>query len=1560
MRVFRWLCGAVGTLVVFVLSVVGGVLVHLNTPSGRQLAVSEVNTLLAPSFKGRIRVDKLGQLSAFGLSGADLTMEDAAGRPVIVAKGVHVRIQTMEALRSVLLGKKDPLTLRLSTLSLDTLDVLVDTDEKGQLDLVDAFAPRTPSPATPADPNARGFRIDISRIAWKHAWVHGQIAGAPPIDADIDDFRGSFTYAPDRLEGGVTTAKVVARRIVNGADIAGSLEASVRDPFDPKAKLDAHVSWEGFAAGIEHSLRASIADDRVDAVVDVPQTEPANIRALWLASPIERTTRAHVEAQGSLTDVDLGLHVAVGDASLDVTGKLSLGEEKTAKLTVDARNVDVHQVAAAAPTSRLGLTGQIDAAMKPDGALSLDVDLRFLGGRVGANAVPSASIRGAGSRSTAGQLNAHAALVVDEPGAPTHLDLCAFPKGKSSAVDFELVAKSIDLDRVPELRHALRGSFGILATGEVDLGPKTIDAKLTAKADGLVQGANRVATATIEGHADGAVAAPRIDVSVRAGGIVAAGYRFVSAAVDATGKATAPHVRLSARGPDTPDVDATADLDLENGVSLGPMQVALARKGERALITARRVTVGGGDVRVDDGRVEGLGEPLTATVAMTPRTMRVLAATKGIDLARVARLANIEKNLKGGTVSFDADLRLRGRQAEGRVTVDLDQVAIASVKDVTGHVQLSLDGQKVGAKVHVEAGGIGSADIDAPKIELANGDIMSLASWRQAWGAIDVDASADLAKAVALIPPEDLPVSRARGKVHVKGHLARADARDFTPDLSLSVTTDQLELAGRTPESRDIDGVIVYPPPHWHIEGVDFIVDAHIDGNTGASRLSTQVHDDKGALAKLDVDSPHVPYDEALRGGAELAARLRTTSFDAHLAIPERGLGSVPPILKQSYLTGRLQADVKASGTMLAPKVDLTAALRRAAYTGDGARAKPLDLDVIAHYDGLRGTASVKAHSADREMLDLEAQGEAAVAQLLGAGEASEGAAPLAWKASAHAHLTSFPLESIVALDDKLVKGQLSGDVSVIDLHADAHADAKLTIDALSVGSVGYKSANVQLSADGHLLDGTIRIDQTDGFVETKAHATASWGAALAPALDRGQPLEIELSSKNFRIAALLPFVDRTFDELDGRLDAQAHLQLDPTKNTAQATGTIALSRGTVEAVAGGGELHDITANVKLAPDGTVTLEKLTAKGLTGQLQATGIAKLDGASLQSAKVSIVIPSHTPIPLTASGTDVGNIDGRIELTELTSEGGKAMDVKVEVPQMRVALPEGASNNPQALGEMPKVRIGAHRGNPQRFVLLSLDPPQKAAPPAKNGSTKVTLEAHLADIEVVRGTELKVNLDGRVNVVDSGTAQVTGQIHLKRGGLLNVQGKKFTVEDGTVTLVGADPSNPEVVVKASWTAPDGTLVYAVFDGPLKTGKVTLSSEPTLPQQEIVELLLFGTPDGTQPQGAGAGSAVGTAGGEAAQPLNHALGQLGLGAVTTKVDTTEASNPRPEVEVQIAKAISLQIAVVLGQPPPGVNPDHTLLTLDWRFLTKWSLATTVGDAGTTIFDLLWQRRY
>lgn len=145
--------------------------------------------------------------------------------------------------------------------------------------------------------------------------------------------------------------------------------------------------------------------------------------------------------------------------------------------------------------------------------------------------------------------------------------------------------------------------------------------------------------------------------------------------------------------------------------------------------------------------------------------------------------------------------------------------------------------------------------------------------------------------------------------------------------------------------------------------------------------------------------------------------------------------------------------------------------------------------------------------------------------------------------------------------------------------------------------------------------------------------------------------------------------------------------------------------------------------------------------------------------------------------------------------------------------------------------------------------------------------------------------------------------------------------------------------------------------------------LRSEPSKSQSEILALILFGTTDAQsgQEQSAQANTMAAAAGGAATQPLNRALGgvdralqNLGLeGGISTKIDTSQ-TYPRPEVEVQIARDISLQIAWVLGAIPPGTNPDSTLVTLNWHFLRRWSLETTVGDAGTSIIDLVWQHRY
>jgi translocation and assembly module TamB len=1553
-RIVRFVGVWAGVLLTFVVSAVVGALLHLNTPRVRTWSAHLVNGILAPLFQGTIHIDRIGGLGLFGISDTDVTIDDPSGRPVIVGRGVRASIATLIAARSALLAQSGPVTIDLPGASIDQLDVRLDTNASGQLDLVDAFAPKTPS--TPGSPEGRGVRVLIRHIALAHGWAHGRIAGAPPLDVDVRDLRGAMTYTADVLEGDVQGASIAAHGIANGADIVGSLQAHVRDPSDPGGKLAGRVVWEGAAGGVAHSIRATLENDKLDATIDAPHVEPAAIRALWAASPIDRLATAHVEAHGVLPDLRVDVDVSLGQAGLHASGLAAVGEAKHATVSFEAHDVDIREFASSAPASRLGTNGTLTITSGADGRLGADAAVRFLGGTVGTDPVPSASIHATAGRSNDGDLTARADVIVDEPLAPTRLSVSLAPSGHSFALAFQLSSNVAELDRVPLLHHAVQGTTRVEGHGTFDLGTRVIDAQVQTSAARLVHGSTSIDRVTLAATARGGIVNPRIDVTLRARTLVVQGRHVSTLVVRAAGQVTSSHVTVSAHSPDLPDVNASADVGLSQGLSLGTLSVALARADERAVITADRVVIGGGAIRVDGARVQGLGPPVTGALASSPSgTIRVVASAPGIDLARVGRLAHVEDQLRAGTLAFDVDLHVYRNGAHGRGKVTLERVVFGTIGKIAGAVDLQFDRRTIAGKAHAEVGDVGSIDIDAPKLDVSGTDPLSFDSWRRTWGEIAVDGHVDLAKAAGLLPPDDVPLSGSRGEVFIKAHVARDAAHGPAPEVGLTIATKNLELAPKTPSARQIDGVIVVQPPPWRLEGVDFNLDGTLDGRTGKLDISTQIYDRKGELAQVHVASAAFPYAEALENDPRLASDLRRVPFAVRVTVPERGLGGLPTLLRQNYIHGKVQGEVSLTGTMVAPALKLAATLKDSRFSSDSELAQPLDFDITAHYDGRHGGASVKAHSGDEDRLDLEAEIEAAVAPFL------DGVSSPPWSASARAHFSQFPLQAVAALDDKMVSGRVSGDCSLNHLHEDARADATLHVDDFKVGSFAYPSAQARVSADGHTLAAVVRIDQTDGFAQVDGHAEAAWGAAIVPTLDPSKPLAVTFDSKNFRIGALLPLVDGTFDELDGRVDAGLRIELDPKTRGAKLAGDLGLTRGTLEASAGGGEFHDIAAKVHFAPDGTIHVDPMTAAGVTGRLDATAVLQLDGTHLQTARGVVVIPSRSGIPVSAGGAEIGTIEGRFEIAEVTSDEGRTMGITVKVPQLRVTLPDGSTNDAIALGPVGNVRLGAHRGLPTTFVLLPIRP-VSTSDASSAAAKRLKVGVDLDDVRVVRGTDVKIDLDGHLTVEAGASTDVTGRINLRRGGVISVEGKSFTVESGTVTMIGPDPSNPEVLVKAGWSAPDGTVVYANFVGPLKTGKVTLSSEPQLPQQDIVELLLFGSVDGQQagaPSATTENTAIGTAGGQAAQPLNHMLNQLGLGAVSAKIDTTE-STPKPEVAVQIARDISLQIAEVLGQVPPGVNPDTTLLTVDWRFLTKWSLATTVGNLGTTIFDLLWQKSY
>jgi translocation and assembly module TamB len=402
-----------------------------------------------------------------------------------------------------------------------------------------------------------------------------------------------------------------------------------------------------------------------------------------------------------------------------------------------------------------------------------------------------------------------------------------------------------------------------------------------------------------------------------------------------------------------------------------------------------------------------------------------------------------------------------------------------------------------------------------------------------------------------------------------------------------------------------------------------------------------------------------------------------------------------------------------------------------------------------------------------------------------------------------------------------------------------------------------------------------------------------------------------------------------------------------------------------------GSELHDASARVTFTPDGLVRLDKAQARGLTGRIEAAATARLLGLELQSAHAVVQVPRKEPLPLVVDGAQVGMVDGRMDI--VVARSTDALDVKVDVPTLHVQLPESSAHSVQALDALADVRVGIGHGG--EFAPIVLDAGDAETTPTTGRRSTTRVAVHLgSNVEVRRGNDLDVYMDGTPTVTVADRVTATGQIRLTRG-TLDVQGKTFKIDEGSTVTFVDDPSNPQVVLTASWVAPasdpssSGTTVFADFVGPLKTGKVTLRSEPPLARSEILSLLLYGT---TDQQSGGAGSqqvnaASGAAGGAASANINralggvnHALDSLGLATeVSTKIDTSQPT-PRPEVELQIARDLSLQLAVVLGVPPPGNNPDTTLLTVAYSFLRHWRAETTVGNAGTTILDLVWERRY
>ncbi len=1561
MRARRILAGggtSLGYALVFVLAALGGVVVHVNLPGPRRTLLADVNAAIDPLFEGKLRIEGLGHVDPGGITGARARIVGMDGKQIVFAEGIDARIDTAALVLSLLRGR--PIRLAISGVRIDYADVNLDQAPDGRAGFAAAFAEKTPS--APGSAPSPGVTLSVTDVAVAHGWVHGTPArGGPYLDLDADSVAASVDVrAPHPLDVTVTvkSADVTARGIPEHGGSYGRVTGAIHLPTGGPLPLGGHVTFAGEMGGVPLDADLALEEERIDLRLDVPHATPDVVRVLIPGAPVAAPVAAHVEAHGPMSGFDVTAHLEAGPGVADASARVvlaSMDDRDAASIAVSGRatskGIDLRAFVAQAPASDLGGVATFDLRADAKGArgtFAVDTTEGSLAGQ----SVPKVRLHGDFAPEGAGT-RLHAQGPVDEPGLPTDVAIDLRPTPRGARLDFDIASAAPDLRRVSRVGAVSTGRATARAVGSIDLATETLDAKVSAHGEGLApSGSATIDRADVQGTVHGPLRAPRVDLAIEGQGLTLGGFRFAHATATVRGDPRAPAVqtKLDPGEGTAPSVEATATLDTRGGaVTVRGIDLAVEKRRVRLDAHVDRVTAARGVVEVSGARVGGLGGDLDGSARIERGRLDLEVHGQKIEIARVAALVGTRLPAKGN-VNVEASLHTSGAETSGTVRLDVEDAFVEKFGTGAAHVDLRVDAGKVTGRVDAHLEHMASVTLHAEDFALA-GNALSPNAWRDGVGILRFAGTIDLARTPALFPAEDEMLGERRGVVAFEGSVGR-EALAAPVQAGLSLRTTGLVLAGKAKAIAGVGEETVAEAPPWRVTDIDAGADVRVDFGTGATELAARLFDARGALVALDSKAA-LPWEKLAAHPSDAPQVLEGAEISLRVVTPERKLADLPAWLGTKGLEGHAAAELVGIGTSRAPNlaVNLDVVGLHGAHAPNRA---PVDGRIAARYDGNTLAAAFAGGSRGKRLLEGNAE------LLVGASDLVDRGLDAAWEASMRGSLTGFGLDTLPQVASRRVRGELEGSFALEHLHKDATAKVDLAFTGLRVAQGRYPSATVKAEAKAGVVTLAAHLEQTDGYADLHAKSGILWGSAVVPSLDPAQPITLGLAAQGFRASAAQPFVSGAVEGLDGRVDANVKASFVPARSgrpaSAEAEGALTLTGGSLQIPTWGEELRDVQGRVDIRPDGTVRLSSGAARPTTGLVLTEGEAKFDGVTFKQATATVRVPDGQGVPIGSEGVALGEAYGDVNLA--AHDDGRGYTIDVDLPRWHTQLTQTDKHTVQSLEARTDVHIGVRRGTELVVVPLSA---KDVHPEVPQEGTPITVNLKLGqDVQVTRGAGLKIDVAGRTTLKLTDKARMTGQLQLKNG-TLDVQGKLFTIDQGTVTFV-EDPANPDVVVTAEWTAPDGTRVFADFVGPLKTGRVALRSEPARPQNEILALILFGTADSQAQTNAQSSSvqAANAGGGVAAAGLNKAIDNLtGLDNAAVRVDTSSNNNPRPQLDVQIAKDISVGVATVLGLPPPD-QPDQVFGIFEWRFKPSWSLETMFGNLGSTLVDVVWRHRY
>jgi translocation and assembly module TamB len=388
------------------------------------------------------------------------------------------------------------------------------------------------------------------------------------------------------------------------------------------------------------------------------------------------------------------------------------------------------------------------------------------------------------------------------------------------------------------------------------------------------------------------------------------------------------------------------------------------------------------------------------------------------------------------------------------------------------------------------------------------------------------------------------------------------------------------------------------------------------------------------------------------------------------------------------------------------------------------------------------------------------------------------------------------------------VDGVLRGDGRFTGTPTRPEGEIRLAATGLrprSGSGLALPAANVTASAE---------VAGTNTRIDARMTAGPSANLSVSGQIATGPSAPIDLhASGALDLAILDPLLTAGGRRVKGKVTLDA--RVGGSLRAPRISGGTRLADGVIDDFALGVHITNITGVVEAAGS-MVRLARLQGQAGPGTLGVSGSVDTSGRGLP---VNLQITARNA-RLLASDLLTASLNADMDLRG-EALGKLAIDGKIDVLHADIGIPKRMPVQVPVL----KVRVA---GEP---------PPPPPAPPPAIG-LDLTVAAHQV---VVRGRGLFAELAGSIKVGGSTAApQPLGSFHMVRGNL-SIAGQTLNFDKGEVGFNGGGLTDPSLDFVAT-SATNAMSASLSISGTASNPKITLSSTPELPQDEILAQLLF----------------------------------------------------------------------------------------------------------------------